>query len=452
MKRIILLLDGTWNDSDQGPADTNIVRLREIISKCLGSEPVTGQGPIVTPSSSSNRLSISTGHYASSSRQSSAALEHLVYYERGVGTGGFFDLYLGGAFGVGLGRNIRRAYRFLSQNYVPDDQVFVFGFSRGSYTARSLVGLINAVGLLQSNFCTEANEAQAWACYRTNPSDRAAPTTKLLRSYAHRDFRVSCLGVFDTVGALGIPMAAFWRENRDLFEFHDVGLGDGKTLHLHALAIDEHRSSFEPTLWRRPKFGNTSANAEQVWFAGAHSDIGGGNVDEEHGRNSPALDDLTLDWMIKRVLARFEDFPVKQNGERAWPECKPMAACAPQDEPRRGFYRTLPFAWRSINNLPVPCGVRQQVVARDRHAETIGEAIHLSALQRLGQPIRVRGSMRYYRPSNLVCVLDELVRNYGTRGALGVVGYSGEIMAREEVRGHVNAAHQRLIKAEAMSL
>ena len=132
MKRIILLLDGTWNDADRGPSDTNIVRLREIIAKCLDSRPSPNQAQQITPPSSADELSISAGSYRPSTNDQPT--EHLVYYERGVGTGGFLDLFFGGAFGMGLSQNIRRAYRFLSNNYESGDQIFVFGFSRGSYT------------------------------------------------------------------------------------------------------------------------------------------------------------------------------------------------------------------------------------------------------------------------------------------------------------------------------
>ena len=450
MKRIILLLDGTWNDADQGPADTNVVRLREIIAKCLESRPTGNAVQFVTPASSANQISVSAGAYVSSGNQPT---DHLVYYERGVGTGGFLDLFFGGAFGVGLSQNIRRAYRFLSLNYEDGDQVLVFGFSRGSYTARSLVGYINTVGLLRRDSCTVENESLAWSYYRENPSDRVWGVGSSLKFGSHPDFEVSCVGVFDTVGALGIPAPAFWRENRDLFEFHDVSLTSGQTQHLHALAIDEHRLSFEPTLWRKPKFGTASPTAEQVWFAGAHSDIGGGNVDEEHGRNAPALDDLTLDWMIKRVLSRFANFPVKYNGTtNAWPHVDSRNAAAAQDEPRRRLYRALPFGWRSINNSQVKVGFRERLVARDRHAETIGEFVHLSALQRLGRLVRIGGAERYYAPMNLLSVLDNLSGTGGATNPLRVVDYDGSVMAAESVQQCVAAARIRLLEAEAMQL
>jgi uncharacterized protein (DUF2235 family) len=450
MKRIILLLDGTWNDADRGPSDTNIVRLREIIAKCLDSRPSPNQAQQITPPSSADELSISAGSYRPSTNDQPT--EHLVYYERGVGTGGFLNLFFGGAFGMGLSQNIRRAYRFLSNNYESGDQIFVFGFSRGSYTARSLVGYANAAGLLHRNFCTVENESLAWSHYRANPSDRAWKVSKSLSSWCHRDFQISCVGVFDTVGALGVPVPAFWRENRDLFEFHDVGLTNGHTHHLHALAIDEHRLSFEPTLWRRPKFGAGSPNAEQVWFAGAHSDVGGGNIDEEHGRQTSNLDDLTLDWMIKRVLHRFSDFPVKSNGTNAWTAASSSAALAPQDEPRRRHHRALPFGWRSINNIAVGTGMRERVVARDRHAQTIGESIHISALERLGHRVGIGGRQQFYAPKNLTAVLGDILTQYGAPGALNIVDYQGDVLPLVDAKQSVFNAQQRLLEAEAWQM
>src|SRR5689334_450576 len=138
-KRIILLLDGTWNDADVGPIDTNVVRIRELLVKSLGVE------------GSSDPTPEQTGQVLSRDRMET---QNFVYYERGVGTGPIRDRLKGGAFGNGLARNIRRAYKFLSFHYQPGDQIFIFGFSRGSYTARSLIGYIAAAGLLKREWCT----------------------------------------------------------------------------------------------------------------------------------------------------------------------------------------------------------------------------------------------------------------------------------------------------------
>ena len=429
MKRIILLLDGTWNDADAGPADTNIVRLREIISRCLEHSPDRSRSDYITPDSNPSRTSVMAGAYKSPAAATTdpAIEQHLVYYERGVGTGGFLDLYLGGAFGTGLSRNIRRAYRVLSQNFEAGDQVFIFGFSRGSYTARSLCGYIGATGLLKKDFCTEENESRAWYYYRTSPPDRISDIADCLRRLSHKEVLISCLGVFDTVGALGVPLPAFSRENRDIFEFHDVGLSANARLNLQALAIDEHRLSFEPTLWRQLKFGGGMAQAEQVWFAGAHADIGGGYVDEElrQREDTPALDDLTLDWMLSRVLHTFPDFPVRTSGNQAWPRVSSKSAFAPQHEARNGFYRVLPLAWRSINNLPVAPRSREVNVGRDRHATPIGEGIHVSALERLGRLIHVDKRKSYYEPLNLVTALNSVEASFLTERPVAIVGDQG---------------------------
>jgi uncharacterized protein (DUF2235 family) len=244
-KRILLLLDGTWNDADaKGVADTNIVRLREIISKCLDSMPAREASEAVTPASGAHQYSITARNYSSSTAPTK---EHLIFYERGVGTSGFLNAISGGALGVGLGRNVRRAYTFLASNYEAGDEIFIFGFSRGSYTARSLAGYIGAVGLLKRECCNPSNESKAWYYYRTNPTDRLPSIATELKVCTHvtSDVRINCLGVFDTVGALGVPLPLFWRENRDLFEFHDVTLSGISDVNLQVLAVDEHREAFE---------------------------------------------------------------------------------------------------------------------------------------------------------------------------------------------------------------
>jgi uncharacterized protein (DUF2235 family) len=202
-------------------------------------------------------------------------VEHLVFYERGVGTGAL-DQMRGGIFGAGLGENIRRAYRVLSFHYEPGDEVFVFGFSRGAYTARSLVGFIGAVGLLKCHDCTEEWERTAWQFYRTPPNDRLPGIWTSLTPHVHEraNFRIACLGLFDTVGALGVPLGRFRLYNRDRYQFHDVNLSSITRVNLHALAIDEHREPFQATIWRNPRFKAYASVTEQVWFSG-HADIGG---------------------------------------------------------------------------------------------------------------------------------------------------------------------------------
>src|SRR5262249_36169566 len=198
-------------------------------------------------------------------------VEHLVFYERGVGTGALEQMR-GGIFGAGLGENIRRAYRILAFHYEHGDEVFVFGFSRGAYTARSLVGFIGAIGLLKCGDCTEELERTAWQFYRTPPNDRLPGIWTSLTPHVHDrgSFRIACQGLFDTVGALGIPLRRFRLYNRDRYQFHDVNLSSITRVNLHALAIDEHREPFQATIWRKPRFKAYTSVTEQVWFSGAH--------------------------------------------------------------------------------------------------------------------------------------------------------------------------------------
>lgn len=450
-KRIILLLDGTWNDADaKEGADTNIVRLREIIAKCLEPRPVPGGREALTPAAGGQQFSVTTRY----SRDTAAPKKHLVFYERGVGTSGFLNAIAGGAFAVGLARNIRRGYIFLSRFYEPDDEIFIFGFSRGSYTVRSLVGYISAIGLLKCEYCTPANELKAWYYYRTTPADRVPSIAAELDGCIHPAGSVSikCLGVFDTVGALGVPLPFFWRENRTLFEFHDVTLSRISEVNLHALAVDEHRESFEPTPWRQQKFSDVSTPTEQVWFAGAHADVGGGYLDEEKrkARNLPALDDITLDWMLRRVLHYCPDFPVRLDGKPQWPEIAPEWAIAPQHEARRSFYKAQSFALRSIGNCAVPTKRWSFMtnVCHDRHANPVGEMVHRSAIERLGCIVKIGKFESVYAPTNLLTTLDAIEATYAQAAQNGseirIVDWSGDVLPTEQATTIIAAARERL--------
>jgi len=439
-KRIILLLDGTWNDSDFGPTDTNVVRLREAISKTLNA---SGSGPAPISKAASTSLNFADSQQlpsGSSGPKVSATvsdnLSNIVFYERGVGTGAFIDRFTGGAFGEGLAGNIRRAYKFLSFHYEPGDQIFIFGFSRGAYTARSLVGYIHAAGLLLQADCTADLEQEAWDFYRCPPNDRLPGEWAALTPHVHdRDkFRIALLGVFDTVGALGIPTSAFRIANRDKYEFHDVELSATTDVNLHALAIDEQREAFEATVWRRSKFKNFQTKTEQVWFSGVHADIGGGYINEElRSQNfENSLDDISLDWIIKRVKFHYKDFPINDS---AWPPLDENSLrkrlSAKVHRSRRGFYLLTPRAFRSIANVPVPHRTVRLLpflssvnVGRDRHASIINESIHISALYTLSAPKRGRN-----KSLNLRTVLRKVEKSYSEQDfTIGVVGWSGELL------------------------
>jgi len=404
-KRIILLLDGTWNDRDFGDSDTNIVRLQRLIAETLRDRKDSGEVQPQDPTKLTSSIDDIDG------------TNNIVFYERGIGTS-WQDRLKGGIFGSGMPQKIRNAYRFLSFHYEPGCEVFVFGFSRGAYTARSLVGFIGAAGLLRCQDCTKANEALAWAYYRTPPNERLPGVHAALTPYVHdrATFRISCLGVFDTVGALGVPLHRFKLFNRDKYQFHDVDLSSITELNLHAVAIDEHRQPFEATVWRRPKFKRYLSRTEQVWFPGVHADVGGSYIPEADRRrdNPRSLDDITLDWMLKRVKAKFDKFPVDF---RNWKPIDQSWATAAQHESRLRFYRLMPLTLRSIGNYPIRDLPRFHYNGcHDRHAVPMWEKVHVSSLQRLGEIVETRSGKQVsgarYLPLNLISALPFILATY----------------------------------------
>jgi len=214
-----------------------------------------------------------------------------------------------------------RGYRFVAEQYRPGDRISVFGFSRGAYTARTLVGMIGTVGIVARAGLTEKQLAvsvqQAFAQYRTLRDERrtaaghgadaeVAPASmsiidkELMLAYDPRsdDIPVAFLGVWDTVGALGIPSYVGIPDllrSRERYEFMNVIL-DSRVAHArHAVSLDEMRGPFRPTLWEEPPAG-TKQDIKQVWFPGDHSDVGGGHEDT-------GLSDGALKWMIDEAEA-----------------------------------------------------------------------------------------------------------------------------------------------------
>jgi uncharacterized protein (DUF2235 family) len=213
----------------------------------------------------------------------------VVFYDRGIGTANLWDRVTGGAFGHGVTRNIEDAYRFLMHNYEPGDEIYLFGFSRGAYTVRSTAGLLRNSGLLKKDHADRFREAME--SYRS-PSTPTDPESEAFRSRHSYEVTIKFMGVWDTVGALGIPITRLNRLTRRRHEFHDVKLSRSIENAFHALAIDERRMSFQPTLWVRQP--HPTQRVEQVWFAGVHSNVGGGYQDS-------SLSDLALAWMLSRA-------------------------------------------------------------------------------------------------------------------------------------------------------
>jgi hypothetical protein len=302
VKRLVLCCDGTWNRADQEsngePCPTNVVRLGYRVAK-----------------------------------RDSAGVPQIVYYDQGVGTGNTVDRLTGGAIGRGLDDNIYDAYRFLVCNYEPGDELHFFGFSRGAFTARSVVGMARKCGILSAKHARHYGEATELYRDEARPTD-AGPVDFRHRycCYGNADLEVKFIGVWDTVGALGIPLRGLRWLTKDKYQFHDTELSGSVVNAYHALAIDEHRKPFEPALWEyKPKAWQ---HVEQVWFCGAHSDVGGGYAHDriagspdDAPRFQPQLADISLDWMIEKARASGLAF-----------DAEVVAANALTVEPRAGIH------------------------------------------------------------------------------------------------------------------
>lgn len=259
MKRIVICCDGTWNAADSQTDDTNVALIARSVH---GSQQTDG-------------------------------ILQIVLYLRGVGTSGLkLESWIEGATGVGVDDNIRSAYQFICQNYIPGDELYLFGFSRGAFTVRSLAGLVTACGILfrQSLGAIPA----AWDYYRTPKPHSPAMFAKQTGVECHLEAVITFLGVWDTVGSLGIPGSMLSASNKEKFAFHDTSPSPLVKRAAHALAIDEHRHDFIPTFWTGPC--PPGATIQQTWFAGAHSDVGG-------GYKTRSLADIPLVWMARQAEA-----------------------------------------------------------------------------------------------------------------------------------------------------
>lgn len=293
MTRIIILCDGTWNSPDI-VMPTHLVEL----SRHLVNDPRQGQ---------------------------------VVAYFAGVGTdrrfdgavGRFLNKWGGGAFGWGLDDKVKQAYQFIAKAYRPGDEIQVFGFSRGAFTARSVVGMIRKCGLIEDTSPAAVN--RAFALYRKRGA-RNAPDAPHIREARRRmspgfatsqeDFdwrgdgselvRVGFVGVWDTVGARGIPVsllgpvASLW--NRQ-YRFHDMQLSRLVERARHAVALDEQRLFYRPALWdnlerqgsRLGLNGGVRGAArpyQQLWFIGTHGILGG-------SAGNRKLSALPLQWVVE---------------------------------------------------------------------------------------------------------------------------------------------------------
>ncbi|KAF2717279.1 hypothetical protein K431DRAFT_288659 [Polychaeton citri CBS 116435] len=326
-KKLIVCCDGTWMDRDNGWDPGRWGSSGHL----QNPSNVTRLARAIRPEDD--------GHHP-----------QIAYYQAGVGTSiGLYDQLVGGGTGLGLSENIREAYAFLASNYsehdqlVPHDSIFLVGFSRGAFTARSIAGLIGAIGVLKRHAMPHFYEIfKDWE-NAGNPNyqpiffdnyfkverdvdkfcpdiDLAHDKTKLgqymdqyrdhlIQLSLTQEARVKCVGVWDTVGALGIPinpivqktlpfLPSFIRE----YKWFDTRLDNHIDNAFHALALDERRFPFSPALWERVEGCRT--NLKQVWFPGAHSNVGGSVADY-------SIADVSLVWMMDQLAGNTRDQTVE---------------------------------------------------------------------------------------------------------------------------------------------
>ncbi|WP_018871920.1 DUF2235 domain-containing protein [Thioalkalivibrio sp. ALJ16] len=334
-RRIVICADGTWNRPEEdleSDVPTNVLRMARAIA------PVDAAGDA-----------------------------QQVFYDWGVGA--YYARLTGGVTGRGIHKNIQDAYRYIVQNYSPGAEIFLFGFSRGAYTVRSLCGLINNCGILRRPDARLIE--QAFRHYKKTDAAHA-PDGEASRAFraehAHPDREIRFVGAWDTVGALGIPFSLLGLLDRT-DEFYDTKLGPNVRIARHALAIDETRADFEPTLWEPRR----NLDLKQVWFSGVHADIGGGYAPDDQGR---LASEFPLAWMIEQ--ARAAGLAIESH----LPESLRPDALAPLHRSRRHIYRVRRRYRRPLYQPEFPT------------------ELHPSVLERYGQDDD-------YRPENLRSHLKE---------------------------------------------
>ncbi len=286
-KRLIVACDGTWNNADDGMKNgmlqipSNITRISRAI-KTISQD----------------------------------GIPQIVCYHQGLGTeGGTVSRFVSGTIGKWLGDDVRETYSFLANNYHPGDEIFLLGFSRGAFTARCVGGLIAEIGLLTKKGLNSLPDVYEDVTHRSDPNyvskqpdipfprKPSADDPRYARELERRgltrlDIPIKAIGVWDTVGALGIPRIGLLQRvglqtNQSKHtSFHDTKLSNCVENAFQALALDETRASFSPSVWEKPEGNKTTLR--QVWFPGVHSNIGGGYDDQE-------LSNITLAWMMSQL-------------------------------------------------------------------------------------------------------------------------------------------------------
>ena len=262
MKRLVVCCDGTWNTPEMA-CPTNVVKIAQAVTE------VDRDG-----------------------------IQQILFYDEGIGTQNLMDKFAGGALGKGIDLNIQQAYRFLALNYSPGDEIYLYGFSRGSYTVRSLAGMIGFAGMLERRQIEWVKEA--YELYRTYRRQDTGELQAFRNTHGTEVPDITFMGCWDTVEALGLPNKIDFLKIDEAFKeryrFINAQLGSHIQKAAHAVAIDEIRMEFDVTLMEETPGRNGSQVAE-VWFPGDHGCVGGGAT------YKLPLSSMALEWMVEQTRA-----------------------------------------------------------------------------------------------------------------------------------------------------
>ena len=277
-------------------------------------------------------------------------ISQITFYQSGIGTNDIFDKFVGGATGLGLSEHIREAYQFIAANYDQSagDEIYLVGFSRGSFTARSIAAFINDVGLItplgmqyfypifedwenqqMPNYQTHFNQFP-FASPRPSLNDKAGKAQYVARlhqlGFTTPNVVIKVVACFDTVGSLGIPRVGIFDPTKNPqhsidYAFVDTSVPPMVQHAVHALALDERRECFSPTLWELPN-PLPGQTLTQVWFQGGHSDVGGSYEDSRAA-------DITLAWMVQQLGRHGLEFNVPLLEAQYWSEQRASDAAMP---------------------------------------------------------------------------------------------------------------------------
>ncbi|HRE44385.1 MAG TPA: DUF2235 domain-containing protein [Terricaulis sp.] len=400
MKRIVVCMDGTWQTLRQD-RPTNIALIARSVAH---KQTIEGAGG-----------------------QPDQHIHQIVIYTQGVGSAvdalpgrGLFakfmadtKRFLGGAFGDGLEDGILDAYLRLCFNYEEGDEIYIFGFSRGAFAARRLAGLINTSGILSRRYVHKAWDA--YTLYHNAPRSTASEEKLADHEQAALQFRslygkggrnpdgtrtqkgepptIAFLGVFDTVvqRGLGRVLASSTPWGRRRFEFKNLQVCPNVLAARHAVAVDERRWTFTPTLWTQLDESNQAMRAragagpertffQQRWFVGTHGDVGG-------GENSK-LSALTLKWMTEGAAEFGLRFYGAYGGDRSPAEEYIKAAGLAYDAPI-----TYPTWWKRIF-YPIHYSVNYRRIWAEKRKKP--EAAHLDYY--FDRSVLMRASAGHLRP------------------------------------------------------